>query len=114
HARPEAYEFQRAGDAFVAVGVLEAAVAQRDIHVVVDVEIGDEVEALENEADLLVPQPGALVIRQPTDVRSVELVGAGIEGLEEPGDVEKSGFARARRAGDRDELTGRYFDRKIP
>ena len=56
HARGQADDLQRVGDALVALRGLHAAVAQRHVDVVVDVEVGHQVEALEDEADLLVAQ----------------------------------------------------------
>ena len=48
--------------------------------------------------------PRALVVRQAADVRAVELVGAGVEGLQQARDVQERGLARAGGAGHRDEL----------
>ena len=56
HARGQADDFQRIGDALVTLRGLHAAVAQRHVDVVVDVEVGHQVEALEDEADLLIAQ----------------------------------------------------------
>ena len=54
-----------------------AAIAQRHVHVVVDVEIGHEIEALEDEADLLVAQVRARIVGKVGDLDVVELVAAG-------------------------------------
>ena len=56
HARAQAHAGQRLLDAAPALGGVEAAVAQRHVDVVEQVEVGDQVEALEDEADLLVAQ----------------------------------------------------------
>ena len=88
----------------LALGRREAAIAQRDVDVVEDVEVGDQVEALEDEADLLVADARLLAVREPRDVDAVELVGSGGEGVEQAGDVQERGLARARRAAHGDEL----------
>ena len=51
-------------------------VAQRHVDVVEDVEVGDQVEALEDEADLLVADARHLAVRQAADVLAVERVRA--------------------------------------
>src|SRR3546814_3680436 len=67
-------------------------------------EVRDQVEAREDEADLLVAQFAALVVRQALDVLAVERELAAGERLQQAGDVEEGGLARARRPGDGDEL----------
>ena len=59
-ARPDALE--RVLDALLALGAREAAIAQRHVDVVEQVEVGDQVEALEDEADLLVAQLRARLV----------------------------------------------------
>ena len=113
HARGQADEFQRVGDALVAFRGLHAAVAQRHVDVVVDVEVGHQVEALEDEADLLVAQVRARVVGEAVTSDAVELVAAGVEGLEQARDVEERGLARARGPGDRDELAGLHLQREV-
>jgi hypothetical protein len=96
HARGEADFLQRVLDAVAPLGRGEAAVAQRHVDVVEEVEVRDEVEALEDEAKLLVPQPRALVVRKALHAHAVERELAAVELLEQPGDVEEGGLARAR------------------
>src|SRR3546814_18628372 len=67
-------------------------------------EVRDQVEAREDEADLLVAQFAALVVRQALDVLAVERELAAGERLQQAGDVEEGGLARARRPGDGDAL----------
>src|SRR5690606_12586319 len=104
HARAEADLRQRLLDALAARGGGHAAVAQRNVAVVELVEVRDQVEALEDEADLAVAQLRARVVGQSAHVLAVEQVLAAGEGLQQAGDVEEGGLARARGAGDRDEL----------
>jgi hypothetical protein len=104
HARGQADAAERRLDAALALGGVEAAVAQRHVHVVEQVQVGDQVEALEDEAELFVAQLAARVVVQALDVHAVEHVLAAAESLQQAGDVEEGGLARARGAGDRDEL----------
>src|SRR3546814_5186042 len=59
---------------------------------------------MEDKADLRVAQFAALVGRQALDVLAVERELAAGERLQQAGDVEEGGLARARRPGDGDEL----------
>ena len=95
---------QRLLDALAALGGRHAAVAQRHVDVVEQVQVGDQVEALEDEADLAVAQARAGVVAEVADVFAVEQVGAAGEGFQQAGDVEEGGLARAGRPGDGDEL----------
>src|SRR5690606_8611574 len=104
HARAEADLRQRLLDALAALGGRHAAVAQRHVAVVEQVEVRDQVEALEDEADLAVAQLRARVVGQTAHVLAVEQVFAPGEGLQQARDVEEGGLARARGAGDRNEL----------
>src|SRR6185369_9643386 len=55
-------------------------------------------------ADLRVAQAGLRVVGERVDVRAGEPVRAAVEAVEEPGDVEEGGLARAGGAHDGDEL----------
>ena len=88
----------------LALGRVEAAVAQRHVDVVEEVQIGNQVEALEDEAELLVAQARALVVVHAAHVDVVEPVFAAGELLEQARDVEEGRLARTRRTGDGDEL----------
>src|SRR4030095_929792 len=68
---------------------------------------------LEDEADLFVPQLRACLVRQAVDVLSVQLVSAGVERLEQPGDVHERRLARARGTRDRDELAVADLQREV-
>ena len=63
-----------------------------------------QVEALEDEPDLLVADDGQLVLRHPRHVVAVEEVLAGRRLVEAPDDVHERRLAGARRAGHRHEL----------
>ena len=104
HARAQAHQIKRAADALAPVGRVHAPVAQRHVDVVEDVQVRDEVEALEDEADALVAQLRARIIGQLAHVGAIELVDARLEVLQQPRDVQEGGLAGAGGAGDGDEL----------
>ena len=66
----------------LALGGLEAAIAQRYIDVVEDVEVGNQVEALEHKPDLFVAQARAGIVAQTRHILTVECVAAAVEGLQ--------------------------------
>ena len=88
---------------------VHAAIAQRHIDVVEHVEIGNQIEALEDEADLVIANARALIVGQAAHVHVVELVGAGVERFEQAGDVQERRLAGAGRTGDGDELAFAHF-----
>ena len=65
---------------------------------------GQQVELLEDEPDLLVAHHGKLGLGHVRDVGAGETVGARGRGVEAADDVHQRRLARARRAGDGDEL----------
>src|SRR3546814_14909462 len=71
-ARAQAHHPQRILDPQLAFVRRHAAVTQRHVAVVEQVQVRDQVEALEDEADLLVAQLAAMVVRQALDVFAVE------------------------------------------
>src|SRR6516165_947100 len=111
-ARGEPDQLERAADALAPVGAAQAAVAQRHLHVVIDVEVGDEVEALEDETDALIAQLRTLVVGERPHVPALEQVAAGVKLLEQPRYVEEGGLARSRGPGDRHELPRRHLERE--
>ncbi|KAI1691052.1 hypothetical protein DdX_22143 [Ditylenchus destructor] len=93
HARAQADLAQRLFDALAALAGAHFAVAQRHVHVVEQVEIRNQVEALEDEADLLVAQAAAGIVAKLADVLAIEHVGAAGEGFQQAGDIEEGGLA---------------------
>src|SRR6185369_7277093 len=64
HAVAHAHALECVGDALLALGRRHAAIGERQLDVLVDREIADEVERLEDEADLAIPNAGALRRRE--------------------------------------------------
>jgi|GEM_PF-2282218 len=103
-ARRQTHALQRRQRALAALAAGHVAVVQRHLDVVQHVEVGDQVEGLEHETDLLVAQARALVVVHAVHVDAIEQVFAAGEILQQPGDGQERGLARARRPGDGDEL----------
>src|ERR1700678_165469 len=73
---------------------VESAIAQRYVDIVLHVQIGNQIEGLKNEADLLVAQPRALVVVQAANIGAVELIFAAAEFLEQTRDRQEGRLAR--------------------
>src|SRR5690606_3720170 len=65
---------------------------------------GEQVEALEDEADLVVADLGEVIVVELGHIRPVELVGAGGRRVEAPQKVHQRGLPGSRRAHDREVL----------
>src|ERR1044072_2945261 len=79
-----------------------AAISQRQLDVLINREIADEVEALEDESDLAVADAGALREREVRHFGPLERVAAARRRVEQAEDREERRFAAARGPGDRD------------
>ena len=82
-----------------------ALVDEGQLHILPGVEGGDEVEALEDEADLLVADVGELPVRQLGDVHAVQVVvpvGGDIQAAQ---DIHEGGLAGAGLADDGQEFS---------
>src|SRR6185312_3910429 len=86
---------QRILDPLLALGTRKSAIAQRHVDVVEQIEVRNQVEALEHEADLLVAQPRAVLVAELRDVDAVELVLAARGFFEQASDVEERRLAGA-------------------
>jgi len=83
----------------------EAAVDERQFHVLLGRRPGEEVEGLEDEADLAVPDGGEFVAGEGRDVTAFDEVGARGRPVEAADDVHEGRLAGAGRAHDAEELT---------
>src|SRR5699024_4724284 len=70
----------------------------------------DEVECLEDEADVVAAQLGQLGVSQLRDVDVTDVYGAGSRGVQGGHAMHERGFARTRRSHDGGELTGEKVD----
>src|SRR3546814_99514 len=89
HARGQANVRQCLLDPALALGAVHAAVAQRHVAVVEQVQVRDQVEALEDEADLVVAQLAARIVGHAADVLPVEQVGAPVNVSSRPAILRK-------------------------
>src|SRR5690606_19411203 len=88
-----------------------ALVEQRQLDVLVDVELVEQVEALEDEADVAFAQLGEAVLREARDLAIGEPVAPARRRIDQADDVEQRRFAASGRPHDRDELA--LLDRQI-
>ena len=91
-----------------------ARVDQRELHVLLRAGAREQVEILEHEAERLVPDLRERRLRQPRDLRAIQLVDARRGTIQAPEDVHERGLARPGRAHDRDELTASDAERDAP
>src|SRR5258708_40120732 len=84
-------------------------VEQRQFDILGDVQLVDQIEALEDESDGVLAQLGEPCTRTARDVLSAEPIFAAGRTIEHADDVEKSGFAAARWPHHSDELANRDF-----
>jgi hypothetical protein len=90
-----------------------AAVRERQLDVLVDREIADEVERLEDEADLPVANARAISRRELADRLATQDVAAVARRIEQAEDREQRRLAAAGRARDRDVLAGANFEMNV-
>ena len=105
-AMPHAHPLQRRLDAGPAFAAGEAAVEERDLDILGHGQVVDQIEALEDEADVFTPKPGQLSLRASADLFAEELERAAARAIEEAEDIEQGGLAAPRRSHDGDKLAG--------
>ncbi len=88
-----------------------ALVDQRQFDVLERGRAGEQVEALEDEAEIVAAQERPLVAAEARDIDAVEAVGAGGRPVEAADDVHRGRLAGARRPHDGDELA--LADRQV-
>src|SRR6185369_3682489 len=87
-------------NALLSLARAHAAIRQRQFNVLVDREVADQVEALEDETNFAVSDPGALRKRKVLYRMTVEDVLTVARCIQQAQNREQSGFAAARRSGD--------------
>src|SRR5258707_1312862 len=95
---------ERFGGAIAAISRGDALVEHGQLHVLDGAGAREQVEALEDEADLLAAQPRALIAREAADVAAVEEIGAARRPIEAADQVHEGALAGAGRAHHRHEL----------
>src|SRR6266511_3657067 len=104
HAVAQAHAFEGPRGLGAPLPGRHPGVDQRQLHVVERVGAREEVELLEDEPDLFVPDARQFVVRQIAHLLAVEPVLAGSGRVEAPDQVHERGLPRARRAHDAHEL----------
>ena len=82
------------------------AIGQRQLDVFINRQVADEIEALENEADLAIADARALGKGEIGDLAALERIAAVRRRVEQPEDGEQSRFSATRRPGDGDIFAG--------
>ena len=100
----ETHALERRGDALCPLRRPYAAVDERKFHIFLCGELGDQIEVLENEADLLIADAGELLFAVVLDGDAVEPVGPGVRYVQTADDVHQRGLAAAGGADDAHEL----------
>ena len=101
-AQPDPFEHVADRPATLAGG--PAPVAQRHLDIVRQVQVRDQVEALEDEADLRVADPRTAIVVQRADVFAVEQVSPAAGRFQQSRDIEEGRLAGAGWPGHGDEL----------
>src|SRR5687768_11462871 len=94
--------------ALLALGRLHAAIGERQLDVLEDRQVANQVEALKNETDFAISDARAFARRQISDRPVVQQVGAVRWRVEKTENRKKRGLAAAGRSADRDVLA--FFD----
>src|SRR6185369_141924 len=87
-------------DALLSLGRAHPAISQRQLDVLVNGQVADQIEALKDESDFAVSDSGAFGKRKILNRVLVEDVLAIGRRVEQAEDREQCGFAAARRSGD--------------
>src|SRR5205823_14731472 len=91
-----------------------AAVEERELYVLERTGPGQEIEPLEHESDLSIPDACQRIPREMGDVVSVEDVAPGGHRVEAPQEVHEGGLARPRRSHDCHKLADPDLDPHSP
>ena len=106
----DVHALENLGHALLALRCADAQVAKRQLHVFVDIELVDQVEALEYEADVALAELGAVLLLEPADLLAEQLVASARGVIEQSEDVQERGLAAAGRAHDGDEFAVLDFE----
>src|SRR5579863_6604405 len=105
HAMSHADAFEHFLHALLALGGGHAAVGERQLDVFKDCEVSNQIERLENEADLAVANARAIRERKIRDRVRVDPVIAFGGRIEQAQDRKQRGFAASRGTGDGEKLS---------
>ena len=80
--------------ALLALGSAKATIGQRQFYILLDREVADEIEALEDEADLTVADAGPLGKAQICDRMAVQGIASARRCIQQPQDREQGLMSR--------------------
>ena|SRR5438477_8411665 len=103
-AMSHANAFERLRHGRLAIGRAHPTIGQRELNVFINSEITNQIEALEDEADLPVTNAGPLRKRKIRYLAAFEGVTAPARGIEKTQNRKQRRFPTARRTGNRDVL----------
>src|SRR5690606_930172 len=109
----EADTFQCRRHALAPFSTSHAAIQQRDLHVLPYIQVVDQIEALEHEADAPTAQLRELFLAETGHILAKEPVVAAVRAVEQPQDIEKRRLAAAGGSHDSQELAGFHLQRYI-
>src|SRR5262245_3945207 len=111
-ARTEADRFERGLRQLMALRSFDpAGIKERELDVLERGRSRQEIEPLEDEADLLVPYLGELALRELGHVATVETIGPGGRSVQASKEMHEGRLPRARRSGQRDEFARLHVER---
>lgn len=100
------HALERPLGARAALGAWDRAVRERELHVLDDVQISDQVEGLEDEADAAIARLRPHVRRERLDAAALEGIGAARRDVQEAQDRKESALAGSGGSLDAHELAG--------
>src|SRR5207248_9430547 len=103
---------ERAAAAFRGLRAAVLGIQKRELDVLDRRRPGEQIESLEDEANLLVADRRQLVVREPRHVAAVQEIRAGRRPIEAAEDMHQRRFARPGGTDDRDELAALDVDRE--
>src|SRR5580693_8402418 len=94
------YTFESLGDSALAFTAGDPPIDERDLDILGDIEIVDQIEALEDKANCAATQNRQVPLGSAGDILAEERVHAARRAVEEPQDIEQCRFSAPRRSHD--------------
>ena len=94
-----------------ALGSLDAHVDQRQLDILEDIQLVDQVERLEDEADVALAELRAVFLSETAHLVVQQHIAARCRVVQQAQNIEQRRFAAARRTHDGDELPLLHFER---
>ena len=85
----DGHSLHNLGDLLLTLGGRDVQVTEWKLDVLIDIQLVDQVEALEHESDVTLTELGALLLLKLADLCAEKLVGAGGRIVQKTQDVQK-------------------------